>query len=186
MKTTLAAASLTLLLTVSAFAEPVTIKTITGKTYAGEITSRAPDGINIMTDDGVTKLLFTELPPEVQKQFGYDPSKVAAYQQAVAFAQSARIRAETALQPVRPAESEPTLDPQTDARLSAEAKRIAAEQREKLRKGAIQTQQQWSMFHNGLNPSANTTPSVEKLEADIKAKLIDAWRKDQLKQQGKL
>ena len=36
------------------------------------------DGVTFSHDDGITKILFPFLPPDLQKQFGYDPQKATA------------------------------------------------------------------------------------------------------------
>ena len=55
-----------------------------GKTYSNYKISRVePDGITISHSAGITKLFFHELPPEMQKQFNYDPAKAQQYSQHV-------------------------------------------------------------------------------------------------------
>ena len=55
-------------------------KTVNGKEYKNAKVSRVePDGIMIKFHGGTAKIFFVELPPEIQKQYGYDP--VAATQQ---------------------------------------------------------------------------------------------------------
>ncbi len=54
--------------------------TTTGKAYKGATVSRVEaDGIIITTEDGIVKLRFADLPPDVAKRFGYDPQKAAAF-----------------------------------------------------------------------------------------------------------
>ena len=60
------------------------IKTLDGKEYKGVTVSRTePDGIVVVTDSGIEKIPFSNLPRDVQKKYGYDPAKAALYQKAV-------------------------------------------------------------------------------------------------------
>jgi outer membrane murein-binding lipoprotein Lpp len=53
-----------------------TIKTLDGKTYTNcKVLKVEQDGVTFSHDDGITKILFPLLPPEVQKMFDYDPEK---------------------------------------------------------------------------------------------------------------
>jgi hypothetical protein len=55
-------------------------KTVDGKEYKNAKVSRVePDGIVITFSGGIVKIPFTELSPEVQKKFSYDPQMAAAY-----------------------------------------------------------------------------------------------------------
>ncbi len=55
-------------------------KTIDGKEYKNAKVSRVePDGIVLMTNSGVSKIYFTELPKEVQERFHYDAQKAAEF-----------------------------------------------------------------------------------------------------------
>jgi hypothetical protein len=57
-------------------------KTTEGKEYKNVTVSRVePDGIVIAFSGGIVKLPFTELSPELQKKYGYDPQAAAAFQQ---------------------------------------------------------------------------------------------------------
>jgi hypothetical protein len=68
-----------MLVLIAALALGDDLKTISGKEYKRVKVSRVePDGIVITHKTGVTKLLFSELPTEVQKQFGYVPAKIEA------------------------------------------------------------------------------------------------------------
>src|SRR5947199_1195965 len=50
-------------------------KTIDGKEYKNVKVSRVePDGIVLTSKSGISKVYFVELPKEVQKRFGYDPT----------------------------------------------------------------------------------------------------------------
>ena len=53
--------------------------TLTGRTYTNaNITRVDVDGITVLYPGGGSKLAFTNLPPEIQKKYGYDPGKAAA------------------------------------------------------------------------------------------------------------
>jgi hypothetical protein len=55
-------------------------KTIDGKDYKKVTVSRVePDGIVLITNSGISKIYFTELPKEVQERFHYDAAKAVAY-----------------------------------------------------------------------------------------------------------
>src|SRR5437870_177476 len=64
----------------TALARADDFKTIDGKEYKNVTVSRVePDGIMVISNSGIVKLYFRELPKDVQQRFGYDPSKAAAY-----------------------------------------------------------------------------------------------------------
>jgi hypothetical protein len=72
--------SLTVCLASIALAED--FKTIDRKEYKNAKVSRVePDGIVIMFSGGIVKLPFVELPPEVQKKYGYDSQAAKDFQQ---------------------------------------------------------------------------------------------------------
>jgi hypothetical protein len=55
-------------------------KTIDGKEYKNVKVSRVePDGIVITFSGGIVKIPFTELSPEIQKKYSYDPRAATAY-----------------------------------------------------------------------------------------------------------
>jgi predicted RNase H-like nuclease (RuvC/YqgF family) len=65
-------------------------KTRDGKEYRNVTVSREdPDGIVLVTESGIVKLYFSELPRAVQEQYGYDPVKAARFAAATAQQQSA-------------------------------------------------------------------------------------------------
>jgi len=71
-----------------AFAED--FKTIDGKEYKNVTVSRVePDGIVLKSKSGIAKVYFTELLPDVQKRFQYDPANAAAYSAEQAASQAA-------------------------------------------------------------------------------------------------
>ena len=60
------------------------IRTKDGKLHRNvTVTSVAPDGISVTTSAGIEHLPFTQLPPELQQKYGYDPAKAAAYANAL-------------------------------------------------------------------------------------------------------
>jgi hypothetical protein len=57
-------------------------KTTAGKEYKNATVSRVEgDGIMIKFHGGIAKIFFVELPPEIQKQYGYDPKAARNFQQ---------------------------------------------------------------------------------------------------------
>lgn len=75
--------------------KPTTIVTLSGARYEKAIvTALSPDAISITHSTGVARIPFTDLLPEIQKQYGYDPIKAAAYQKSLVDAERARIEAE--------------------------------------------------------------------------------------------
>jgi hypothetical protein len=68
-----------------------------GKTYKhAKITAVDPDGLRITHSTGVTKAPFDNLPDDIQKQYHYDPAKVAAWRRAVEEAKKAEQAAQAA------------------------------------------------------------------------------------------
>ena len=68
----------------------VDITTRSGTTYRKcEVVKVEPDGIRISHDGGAAKISFEELPDALQRQYGYDAAKVAAYRKTVADAKAA-------------------------------------------------------------------------------------------------
>jgi len=64
------------------------LTTLDGKKYVGVTISRVePDGIMVTTDDGISKIPFTNLPPEIRAKYGYDPERAATFAREVATAQ---------------------------------------------------------------------------------------------------
>jgi thioredoxin 1 len=65
-------------------------KTINGKVYKNAAINRVePDGIILVSNSGISKIYFTELPRDVQERFHYDPETAAAYSSAQAANQEA-------------------------------------------------------------------------------------------------
>jgi hypothetical protein len=83
-----------LTLALQAVAEDLT--TITGKQLLGVSIERVePDGLVVMTDSGIEKVPFSELPEDVQKKYGFDPQKAAQFSAAES-ARQARLAAQGA------------------------------------------------------------------------------------------
>ena len=60
-----------------------TVVTKDGQTYKNcQLLKVYPDGITFSHDDGITKVLFSQLPPALQKRFGYDPQEQSALEAA--------------------------------------------------------------------------------------------------------
>ncbi len=55
-----------------------TFITTGGVKYEGTAENE-PDGLKIITDDGIVKVPFTKLPPEVAAKYGYNPAAAAAF-----------------------------------------------------------------------------------------------------------
>jgi type IV secretory pathway VirB10-like protein len=77
-------ATLLILVTTSAsLALADDFKTNNGKEYKNAIVTQVDaDGIVVKTKTGISKLYFTELPEDVQKQYHYNPANAAAAQSA--------------------------------------------------------------------------------------------------------
>jgi hypothetical protein len=74
--------------------KPATIVTLSGVKYEkAVVTGLAPDAISVTHSTGVARIPFTDLPVEIQKQYGYDAAKAIAYQQAVVDFERARAAA---------------------------------------------------------------------------------------------
>ena len=96
-----------MLVLITALAVGDDLKTMSGKEYKQVKVSRVePDGIVIIHKTGVTKLLFSELPTEVQQQFGHGPPKIEAKSPAARTAEQKEERVE---QQKKPQETKPTL-----------------------------------------------------------------------------
>lgn len=66
------------------------ITTRSGTAYRHcEVVKVEPDGIRISHADGAAKISFEELPDALQRQYGYDAAKAAAYRKTAADAKSA-------------------------------------------------------------------------------------------------
>lgn len=65
-------------------------RTTNGRVYSNATVNRVePDGIVLVTNSGVSKVYFTELPQDVQQRFHYDPEAAAAYSSVQAANQAA-------------------------------------------------------------------------------------------------
>lgn len=73
-------------------AEPITFVTRDGREFKDvSISGSDPSGITIMTDSGIERVPFAKLPEDLQKKYGYDPKRAAAF--SAAEQQAAAIRA---------------------------------------------------------------------------------------------
>ena len=78
------------------------LRTTKGKEYKNATVSRVePDGIVIKFKGGIVKILFTELPKDIQKGFGYDVDKIEAEQAAARAAEEKRIEEQRAAEEKR-------------------------------------------------------------------------------------
>jgi hypothetical protein len=60
---------------------PEDFKTIDGTEYKNVTVKQVePDGIVVTSKSRILKLYFAELPPEIQRKYGYDPAVAANYQ----------------------------------------------------------------------------------------------------------
>ena len=110
-------------------------KTIQGKEYKNARVSRVePDGIVLIFKSGVAKVLFAELPKEVQRRFGYDADKVEAEKAAARDADEKRIDEQKAAERER---AEREKNAEADLKQSVE-KFQAAEQRASQMYGSAQ------------------------------------------------
>ena len=74
---------LILVTTSASLAQADDFKTNNGKEYKNAIVTQVDaDGIVVKTKTGISKLYFTELPKDVQKQYHYNPANGAAVQSA--------------------------------------------------------------------------------------------------------
>jgi cation transport ATPase len=107
---------------------PSDITTRDGTTYKhAEVTGVDADGLSITHSRGVAKVPFDNLPDALQKQYNYDPAKVAADRQAVEEAN----KAEAARAAAEQREREQEARHQADERRRQEEVRLTAVQRQK-------------------------------------------------------
>ena len=73
---------LTLFFAASGFADdapPFDLTTLSGKKYLGVTVTRVEgDAIAISHADGIARVFFADLPPDLRTKYGYDPNKAAA------------------------------------------------------------------------------------------------------------
>ena len=68
------------------------IKTIGGTIYKNITVTRVdPNGISVTHDDGLAKIPFTDLTPDLQTKYGYDPKKAAEFNAALQSAAVQRV-----------------------------------------------------------------------------------------------
>ncbi len=68
--------------------DQVTFKGISGQDYSGKVSRVEPDGVVLLTDYGIEKIKFTEMPEADRGKYGYDPEKAKQFQHAVAKGQA--------------------------------------------------------------------------------------------------
>src|SRR5437762_5903665 len=74
------------------------ITTLKGEKFVGVTISRIePDGIVVLKSDGIVKIPFTDLSPELRAKYGYDPEKATEFSSALRAADAQR-QAEVAKQ----------------------------------------------------------------------------------------
>jgi hypothetical protein len=67
------------------------ITTLRGEKFTNVTISRVePDGIVVVKKDGIVKIPFSDLSPEIRARYGYDPEKAAQYKTAVQVADNQR------------------------------------------------------------------------------------------------
>lgn len=111
-------------------AEEITLTTIHGRTITkAELSRVEPDGLVLMTSDGIEKIPFTILSAELQQKYGYDPSKASIY--------SASVAAARRLQFQKMIEIEKSDQMKKDAEVFKHAGDLAAIERRKARDKAI-------------------------------------------------
>jgi hypothetical protein len=83
-------------------------KTVDGKEYKNAKVSRVePDGIVITFSGGIVKILFTELSPEIQTRYGYDPKAAAEFtQESIAQRQALNVELQRAKEKAEAARAE--------------------------------------------------------------------------------
>lgn len=122
---------LALLAANTAFASDITTRD--GTTYKhAEVTGVDADGLSITHSTGVAKVPFDNLPDAIQKQYNYDPAKVAAQRKAVEEANKAEAERVAAAQREREQialTAKQEARRQDDKRRRQEQERLAAEQR---------------------------------------------------------
>ena len=57
-----------------------TFTTSDGEQISGDVKRVEPDGIVLITDSGIHKVKFKELPAEVSQKYGFDPAKAQQFQ----------------------------------------------------------------------------------------------------------
>ena len=108
------------------------ITTRKGVTYKQcAVTKVDPDGIRITHTDGAAKIVFEDLPDALQRQYNYDPAKVAEYRKRAAEAQAAAAKQaadELAQRQAAEFRAQQQRDALTQQQRQQEQQRLAAEQ----------------------------------------------------------
>jgi monoamine oxidase len=83
------------ILTLGEDPKPLTIITLSGEKFENGVVTRVePDAVTITHSAGVARIPFSNLPPELRTQLGFDAEKLAAFNAAQAAAAKARAEAE--------------------------------------------------------------------------------------------
>lgn len=91
----------------SAAPTTLVLRELSGREYRNaEITGKEPDGLMVKHEGGVSKVLFANLPKEIQTEHGYDPVEAEAYR--VARTTAVAPPAAPAMAPAEPVSSGPS------------------------------------------------------------------------------
>lgn len=136
MKRKLAAIFAALACASTCFALDITTRSGTAYRHC-EVIKVEPDGIRISHATGAAKISFEELPDALQRQYGYDAAKAAAYRKTIADEKTAAeakaaLARQQAAEAIRKQASEAEIAKQKDIALRRE--KMEAPERERLRK----------------------------------------------------
>jgi len=116
------------------------ITTRTGTTFRKcEVVKVEPDGIRISHDGGAAKIAFEELPDALQRQYGFDAAKAAAYRKTIADAKAA-VAKKLADQQAAAAQVARDVQAQNAALAKAESDRQAEEARQQSEAARAKTE----------------------------------------------
>jgi hypothetical protein len=137
------------------------VKTTDGREFKNvSVTKVEPDGITVMTNDGVEKILFPVLPPDIQKKFNYDPQKAAIYAAAAKARTDATEQSKLALQQ-RAANAVPVQSPSSASGIGSPV--------------AYTTLKRWTLPNGGegkvivISPAASNIPNLTRLRIQLKS-----------------
>jgi hypothetical protein len=152
----------TLLASTTLLADSIT--TLSGKKYSGATVTRVePDGLSITYDDGLAKIPFTDLAPEIRTKYGYDPQKAAEWKAQIADAQrKAVIRQQEAQR------AEQQRKAALAQRQAEEAERRATEQQQAAKQAAQMEAAKTAEARRALRASIKT---IKEIETDMPSAL---------------
>lgn len=76
-------------------AKPITIVTLTGEKFERAIVTRVDvDAITVKHSTGIARIPFSNLSPELRSKFGFDPQRLAAFNEAQTAAEKAQAEAD--------------------------------------------------------------------------------------------